>query len=173
MTLSYILNKQVNVGKDGGRVGHRLRRHAVLGFERQPCYLLARTEIQVSVAANFGSTSPFLQFLFEVPFQICLFSAKGKSTNTYDMPTNVEYGPGPWGEMRKWMGQSPCPPRAQASQVWTRKQPFTRHVGSTVQDMGAEEGLINTQGSIFGPQLPSGITSWVLWAYTTLLGDLL
>lgn len=39
-------------------------------------------------------------------------------------------------------------------------------------DMDAEEGLINTQDSILGPQLPSGIT-WVLWAYMTLLGDLL
>ena len=89
------MNKQVNVGKDRGRVIHGLRRHAVLGFERQPCYLLAMTKVRVSVAANFGSTSTLLQFLFEVPFQICLFSAKGKSTNMCEMPTNVEYVPGP------------------------------------------------------------------------------
>ena len=57
------------------------------------------------------------------------------------------------------------------AQVWTRKEPFTRHMGPTVQDMGAEEGLINSQDSILGSQLPSGITSWVLWAYMTLLGD--
>ena len=53
------------------------------------------TKVRVSVAANFGSTSTLLQFLFEVPFQICLFSAKGKSTNMCEMPTNVEYVPGP------------------------------------------------------------------------------
>lgn len=60
-----------------------------------------RTKVQVSVAANLGSTSPLPQFLFEVSFQICLFSAKVKSTNTYEMPTNVEYVSGPWGEMHK------------------------------------------------------------------------
>ena len=73
-----------------------------------------RTKVQASVAANLGSTSPLPQFLFEVSFQICLFSAKGKSTNTYEMPTNVEYVSGSWGEMHKWMEQSSCPPRTQA-----------------------------------------------------------
>ena len=143
-----ILNKWVNVCKDGEGVGLRLRSQAVLGFERLPCHLLARSGVQVSVPATFGSASPFPQFLFEIPLWICFFSTKDTSTNMYEMPLIAWYATGSWGEMQEWTGHSPCPLRAQISQVWTRKQLLTRHMGLMLQDMGAEEGLINAQDSI-------------------------